>query len=113
MEDPEHWYSSDLIASRSGQWMPTLTDLAKSAGGGAHTIHGGQPRRSMGVPRAPVGCRLMARVLTPQGEDFPRWYQDVISKAELADNGPVRGTMVIRPTGYALWERMQADMDAR
>ena len=55
----------------------------------------------------------MARVLTPQAEDFPRWYQDVIAKAELADNGPVRGTMVIRPTGYAIWERIQAEMDAR
>jgi prolyl-tRNA synthetase len=55
----------------------------------------------------------MARVLTPQAEDFPRWYQDVIAKAELADNGPVRGTMVIRPYGYALWERIQAEMDAR
>lgn len=55
----------------------------------------------------------MARVLTPRAEDFPRWYQDVIAKAELADNGPVRGTMVIRPTAYAIWERMQADMDAR
>jgi prolyl-tRNA synthetase len=55
----------------------------------------------------------MARVLTPRAEDFPRWYQDVIAKAQLADNGPVRGTMVIRPTGYAIWERMQADMDSR
>ncbi len=55
----------------------------------------------------------MARVLTPRVEDFPRWYQDLIAKAELADNGPVRGTMVIRPTAYAIWERMQADMDAR
>lgn len=54
-----------------------------------------------------------APILTPQGEDFPRWYQDVIAKAELADNGPVRGTMVIRPNGYAIWERMQAEMDLR
>jgi prolyl-tRNA synthetase len=54
-----------------------------------------------------------APVLTPQAEDFPRWYQDVVAKAELADNGPVRGTMVIRPYGYAIWERMQAEMDAR
>ncbi|HEX6785705.1 MAG TPA: proline--tRNA ligase [Acidimicrobiales bacterium] len=52
-------------------------------------------------------------VLTPQGDDFPRWYQDVVAKAELADNGPVRGTMVILPYGYALWERMQAEVDAR
>jgi prolyl-tRNA synthetase len=46
-------------------------------------------------------------------EDYPRWYQDVIAKAGLADNGPVRGTMVIRPYGYAIWERIQADIDAR
>jgi prolyl-tRNA synthetase len=52
-------------------------------------------------------------VLTPQSTDFPRWYQDVVAKAELADNGPVRGTMVIRPTGYALWERMQREVDDR
>jgi len=52
-------------------------------------------------------------VLTPQREDFPRWYQDVVAKAELAENGPVRGTMVIRPYGYALWERVQSEMDAR
>ena len=55
----------------------------------------------------------MASVLTPQDQDFPRWYQEVIAKAELADNGPVRGTMVIRPYGYAIWERMQAAMDER
>jgi prolyl-tRNA synthetase len=52
-------------------------------------------------------------VLTPQASDFPRWYQDVVAKAELADNGPVRGTMVIRPYGYAIWERMQAEIDSR
>jgi prolyl-tRNA synthetase len=52
-------------------------------------------------------------VLTPQHDDFPRWYQDVLTKAKLAENGPARGTMVIRPNGYAIWERMQADVDRR
>ncbi len=52
-------------------------------------------------------------VLTSQEQDFPRWYQEVIAKAELADNGPVRGTMVIRPYGYAIWERIQAELDSR
>jgi prolyl-tRNA synthetase len=52
-------------------------------------------------------------VLTPQAENFPAWYQDVVARAELADNGPARGTMVIRPWGYAIWELMQADMDRR
>ena len=54
-----------------------------------------------------------APVLTPQSEDFPRWYQDIVAKAELADNGPVRGTMVIRPYGYSIWEQMQAEVDRR
>jgi prolyl-tRNA synthetase len=52
-------------------------------------------------------------VLTPRGDDFPRWYQDVVQKAELSENGPVGGTIVIRPYGYSLWERMQAEVDAR
>ena len=52
-------------------------------------------------------------VLTPQADDFPRWYQEVVAKAELAENGPVRGTMVIRPWAYAIWERIQAELDAR
>ncbi len=51
--------------------------------------------------------------LTSRAADFPRWYQDVIALAELAENGPVRGTMVIRPYGYAIWERMQSDVDQR
>lgn len=46
-------------------------------------------------------------------EDYPRWYQDVIARAGLAENGPVRGTMVIRPYGFAIWERIQADLDRR
>ena len=52
-------------------------------------------------------------VLTPRAVDFPRWYQDVIAKAELAENGPARGSVVIRPAGYALWERMQRELDDR
>jgi prolyl-tRNA synthetase len=54
-----------------------------------------------------------ASILTPRAADFPRWYQDVIARAELAENGPVRGTMVIRPYGYAIWERIQAELDGR
>lgn len=52
-------------------------------------------------------------VLTSQQDDFPRWYADVLIKAKLAENGPARGTMVIRPHGYAIWERMQAELDRR
>ena len=51
--------------------------------------------------------------ITPQSEDFSRWYTDVIRRAELADYSPVKGCMVIRPYGYAIWELMQASLDAR
>src|SRR5262245_1735289 len=57
--------------------------------------------------------RAMAKVLASPSEDFPRWYQAVVAKAELAENGPARGTMVIRPYGYAIWERMQRELDDR
>ena len=52
-------------------------------------------------------------VLPSRADNFAQWYQEVIAKAELAENGPARGTMVIRPYGYGLWERIQAGMDAR
>ena len=45
--------------------------------------------------------------------DFTQWYTDVVLKTELVDYGPVKGTMVIRPYGYAIWENIQKDMDAR
>ena len=51
------------------------------------------------------------RALTPQGEDFSAWYNDVVLKSELADYSPVRGSMVIRPWGYSVWERMQRALD--
>jgi prolyl-tRNA synthetase len=51
--------------------------------------------------------------ITPRSQDFSQWYLDVVLKAELADYGPVKGCMVIRPYGYAIWEHMQADMDRR
>lgn len=51
--------------------------------------------------------------ITPQSEDFSRWYTDVIRRAELADYSPVKGSMVIRPYGYAIWELMQSGLDRR
>jgi prolyl-tRNA synthetase len=53
------------------------------------------------------------RGVTPQSEDFSAWYNEVVFKAELVDRGPVRGTMVIRPYGYRIWELLQADIDRR
>jgi len=49
--------------------------------------------------------------ITSQSEDFPGWYNDVVLKAELADYSPVRGCMVIRPYGYAIWESLRDELD--
>ncbi len=46
-------------------------------------------------------------------QDYPQWYQQVITHAELAENSPVRGCMVIKPWGYAIWENIQRQLDAR
>jgi prolyl-tRNA synthetase len=51
--------------------------------------------------------------ITPRNEDFSQWYLDVVLKAEMADYGPVKGCMIIRPYGFAVWEAMQADLDRR
>ena len=51
--------------------------------------------------------------LTDQSDDFSRWYNEVVRKAQLADYSPVRGSMVIRPYGYAIWEHMQRLLDER
>ena len=51
--------------------------------------------------------------ITPQTEDFSRWYTDIVRRAELADYSPVKGSMVIRPYGYAIWELMQSGLDKR
>lgn len=48
--------------------------------------------------------------VTPRSVDFNAWYLDVVANAELADYGPVRGTMVIRPYGYAIWEAIQVSL---
>ncbi|MFQ6604751.1 MAG: proline--tRNA ligase [Fidelibacterota bacterium] len=53
----------------------------------------------------------MAKGVTPQQQDFSAWYTDVITKAGLADYGPVKGTMVIKPYGFALWENIKAALD--
>ncbi len=51
--------------------------------------------------------------VTPQSEDYSRWYTDVVRMADLADNAPVRGCMIIKPYGYELWEAIQAGLDKR
>ena len=53
----------------------------------------------------------MSKGVTPKSENYSRWYTDVITKAELADYGPVKGTMVIRPYGYQIWDKLKKSFD--
>jgi len=55
----------------------------------------------------------VAEKIAKQSQDFNKWYQDVVVQTELADYAPVKGCMVIRPYGYALWESIQGELDAR
>lgn len=53
----------------------------------------------------------MAKEITQRSENYSQWYLDIVKKAELADNSAVRGCMVIKPTGFAIWEKIQAQLD--
>ena len=55
----------------------------------------------------------MAKVLTSRSENYSQWYNDLVIKADLAENSAVRGCMVIKPYGYAIWEKMQAVLDGK
>jgi prolyl-tRNA synthetase len=72
---------------------------------------GATPNPSMSVEEDPVPKEGFVTSITNQSENFPEWYNDVVLKAELADYSPVRGCMIIRPYGYAIWESMQAELD--
>jgi prolyl-tRNA synthetase len=53
----------------------------------------------------------MGKNLTTRDEDYSKWYNELVVKADLAENSGVRGCMVIKPYGYAIWEKMQAELD--
>ena len=57
--------------------------------------------------------KKMVEAITSRDEDFAKWYTDIVKKAELVDYSGVKGCMVIRPYGYAIWENIQADLDRR
>src|SRR3989440_1767375 len=64
------------------------------------------------MPNKPAKESFVTEI-TPRSEDFSRWYLDLVRRAELADYSPVKGCMVIRPYGYAMWELIQQALDAR
>ncbi len=56
---------------------------------------------------------MSTQAITPRSEDFSKWYNEIVLRADLADYAPVRGCMIIKPYGYALWEGVQAFLDRR
>ena len=61
----------------------------------------------------PDNAEAFVTEITPRSQDFSRWYTDLVRRAELADYSPVKGCMVIRPYGYAIWELVQQALDRR
>ena len=53
----------------------------------------------------------MAKKLTSREKDYSQWYNELVQSADLAENSAVRGCMVIKPYGFAIWEKMQAELD--
>ena len=53
----------------------------------------------------------MPKKLTSRDEDYSKWYNEIVIKADLAENSSVRGCMVIKPYGYSIWEKMQFELD--
>ena len=71
------------------------------------------PEEGPGGLVADMEPERVSKEITPKGQDYSQWYLDVVLKADLADYGPVKGCMIIKPYGYAVWENMQRDMDRR
>ena len=57
--------------------------------------------------------KKLVEAITSMDEDFAQWYTDVVKKAELTDYSSVRGCMILRPAGYAIWENIQKELDRR
>src|SRR5204862_4128617 len=75
------------------------------------TYNRGYPTAGMNPAARLHWSMHMADVITPRAKNYSDWYLDIVKQAGLADNSDVRGCMVIKPTGYALWEKMQRGLD--
>src|SRR5262245_26347333 len=101
------WGNFESIASFP---PPILVRVAVVTGTPALYHRALSHRRSDDMSQAPKGGETK---ITPRATDYSRWYQDIVQQAELADHSAVRGCMVIRPNGYALWENIQRGLDSR
>src|SRR4051812_21138736 len=115
------WRAMTAPTAGFGLTRPTprsASSMARARWAWSVSVRCTSDQESNGPARAPPEATgsiaaVAKAVLTPQAQDFPRWYQDVLAKAQLAENGPVRGTMVIRPWAYEIWEHVQRALDDR
>ncbi len=108
----------DNVRPRAGSVRQAPGDKCEKEGFNVmteQTVGQGQARKGGGKDAGGSQPKKDALVteITPQSEDFSRWYLDVVRKAELADYTPVKGCMAIRPYGYAIWELIQQGLDRR
>src|SRR3954471_4996128 len=98
---PAWLWSSGRTSGRGARWYSGISEAARKK----------QCEKRTSYPRSKGGCMADKKALTTRAADFSAWYNEVIARAELADYSPVRGCMVIRPNGYAIWEQMQRALD--
>src|SRR3982750_4050676 len=65
----------------------------------------------MNKPAQQQQAKTKTAITPTRADDFPLWYQEVIKAADMAENSPVRGSMILKPYGYAIWENMQRIFD--
>jgi len=106
-------FSGTLLSSRAVSLARRPMSTSVTSGDATATAAEDKPKKQKQQQKGQKGGKKDEKAITPKSEDFSRWYLDVIRDAQLADYGPVRGTMVIRPYGYALWEAIQKYMDRR
>src|SRR3954469_25643877 len=98
---PAWLWSSGRTSGRGARWYSGISEAARKK----------QCEKRTSYPRSRLGFMADTKALTTRAADFSAWYNEVIARAELADYSPVRGCMVIRPNGYAIWEQMQRALD--
>src|SRR3954449_12707944 len=102
MPDTPAWrLSSARTSERGARWCSGISEAARKK----------QCAKRTSSPRSRLGFMADTKALTTRATDFSAWYNEIIARAELADYSPVRGCMVIRPNGYAIWEQMQRALD--
>ena len=96
-----------LVCSASSGTEGATAVTADSGASSSEKKKQGNQKKKKGGNDQKGAANAEASKIASRAENFSRWYLDVIREAELADYGPVRGTMVIRPYGYAIWEAIQ------